>query len=390
MEMSIKSNIWKYYVFHFLYGLIFFLPFLIYYFQDLGFSLTEIMLMNGGFAVSLFIFEVPTGYIADKIGRKKSLIICVLLYIFSVLLLIFTDKFILIFSAFILYGLADAFLSGADTALLYDSLIELKSEKDFKKIDGKAKFFMEIGIIIAAIAGSYIVSYGIRIAIIVTLFTYIIMLPLTISFIEPKPHKKKTDNPKSIILDSIKTPKLLKVFIYSFFVFGLAQTTFMFYQPFLREVSVPIFWFGWIFAFFSIVSAICSYKAHDIEAFFGTKNLLIIMPLMIALSFFLSAYFFVWWAFIFFAFREFVRGLWYVIIGDYINKLVDSSRRATVLSIGNMSTTVGFFAISVLVGMIADISLRNAFITASLVSLVLALIAAYYFKSSLFSGKPST
>ena len=72
---KVESNIWKYQVFIFIEMFMLFLPYIVFYFQQLGFNLSTIMIIIGTFSFVTFIFEIPSGYIADRIGRKNSIIL---------------------------------------------------------------------------------------------------------------------------------------------------------------------------------------------------------------------------------------------------------------------------------------------------------------------------
>ncbi len=70
-----QSNIPKLYVMRGLMSLHFFGAVLIPFFQDWGqLTFVQIMILESIFMGGIFIFEIPTGTIADKFGRKKSLI----------------------------------------------------------------------------------------------------------------------------------------------------------------------------------------------------------------------------------------------------------------------------------------------------------------------------
>jgi len=132
--MSVKNNIIKYYIYYTLVFTTFFLPFIIFYFQEnLSFSLSQITLILTLGPLIWIAFEIPSGYIADRLGRKNSLIISMLLQISSLSVLFFSFKFYQVMIYVTLYYISGAFASGADTALVYDSLIELKKVSGWER-----------------------------------------------------------------------------------------------------------------------------------------------------------------------------------------------------------------------------------------------------------------
>ncbi len=51
------------------------MPIIVLFFQEHGLSLTEIMILQAGYSISVAVFEIPSGYISDVFGRKKTIIL---------------------------------------------------------------------------------------------------------------------------------------------------------------------------------------------------------------------------------------------------------------------------------------------------------------------------
>lgn len=382
-KKEMNSNIWKYYAFNFLNMFTIFMPYIYYYFQELGFALGQIAILQSSMAVTLFIFEIPSGYIADKFGRRNSLILGALFQIASVIILYTAESFYPLILAHVLLGISISFVSGADSALIYDTLLTMKRESLYKKIEGKAKFFGEIAVIIAAILGSLLIRFGIKQTILFTLVAYIVLLIVTCTLREPARHRPIEKVPMyrefaqifSIVKRSLKNTKLLGLFIYSFIILGVSNTIFIMYQPYFRATNLPLYMYGIIFAIFSIFTAVTALKAHEIENKLGVYRSLILMPVFLVISLIGAGIAFVWFGFILFFFREAVRGFVIPVLGDYTNKLIASNERATVLSIGSMFARLGFVIISIAFGFLSDsYGLKIMFISTGIALLIFTLI----------------
>ena len=391
---KVESNIWKYQVFIFIEMFMLFLPYIVFYFQQLGFNLSTIMIIIGTFSFVTFIFEIPSGYIADRIGRKNSIILSGVFGILSKIVLYYSVSFYGLAFAHVLLGLCLAFLSGADSAFLYDSLLELNREKEYAKIEGRSRFFGEISLIISTIIASFLIDYGVRNLILINIFIYLFLLIFSFSFVEPKRHKlikqnnliDEINNSITIIKNSLKDKKLFGLFFYSFIVSGFSFTIFNIYQPYFALTNVPLEWFGIIFAFFSFFAAITSHQTHDIKNWFGIKNSLIIMPILLSLSLIFSSIFFVWFGFIFFLFRELVRGFIHTVLKDYMNSIIRSDIRATVLSIDSMFSRIGYLLISISFGYSTDlISMKFSLLLYGIVLLILTFVFIW-----IFNNKPKS
>ena len=137
------SNIWKLFVIKGALWFMIIMPIIVLFFQDNGLNLQQIMTLQACYSLSLSLMEIPSGYAADIIGRRKTLILgCILAFIgFSIFSVSYDFWWFLI--AEILLGFGNSFISGADTALMYDSLLEAKAEDQFLKYEGRV-FQLEI------------------------------------------------------------------------------------------------------------------------------------------------------------------------------------------------------------------------------------------------------
>lgn len=339
-----------------------FLPFIVNYYQELGFSLTKIAILLSSAKIIVFMMEIPSGYFADRYGRKTSLVIGVLFQLISLSILYLYKDFTMLIISHIFLGLCTSFLSGSFSALLYDSLLVLNKENEYKKIRGRAKSCAEFAVIVSAILGSVVIKYGISYTFLFTIFTYLILLALSFSLTEPNKHKKIEKYPLNvelkllfgIIKESLHNKKLLGLFLYSFVVMGAINLIFFIYQPYFQDVGIDVMYNGYIYAVLSLFAAISALTAHSIEKKLGVFNSLLFMPVLIALILVLSSVFYFWYAIFFFLVRELVRGFFFPVTGDYANKIIPSSKRATVLSIKSMFSRIGSMIIITSFGFFSD------------------------------------
>src|SRR3989344_3248955 len=105
-----------------------------------------------------FILEIPTGAIADYIGRKHSIALGALVVAVAALVYGSVAEFEIFLLGEFLFAAAMALISGADEALLYDSLKEAGREEERKKVFGRANSFHLLGMLVAAPIGSFIAA----------------------------------------------------------------------------------------------------------------------------------------------------------------------------------------------------------------------------------------
>ncbi len=106
----------------------FYYPIFTILFLDFGLTLQQFALLNAAWAAAIVIFEVPSGALADIVGRKNLLVFTGVLMVVEIALLCFVPKssLDLVFVVFlinrVLSGIAEAAASGADEAIAYDTL----------------------------------------------------------------------------------------------------------------------------------------------------------------------------------------------------------------------------------------------------------------------------
>ena len=135
--MQVKNNIWKLYVIKGLMWFMVAMPIIVLFFQENGLSLQEVMILQGSYSMMVALMEIPSGYIADLFGRKKTLVLGTLFCFLGFALFGFSFGFWEFFIAELLLGVGNSFISGSDSALLYDSLLESEQSEEYTRIEGK-------------------------------------------------------------------------------------------------------------------------------------------------------------------------------------------------------------------------------------------------------------
>lgn len=115
-----------------LWGLYFYIPIFALYFSDNGVSISAVIFAQVLYSVFLFLWEIPTGIVADRFGQKNSVIVGYFLELVWVSLLLFFPTTIGLYISYSLRWLAGSCISGSEEALWYESCkIEHISYKKF-------------------------------------------------------------------------------------------------------------------------------------------------------------------------------------------------------------------------------------------------------------------
>jgi len=137
-------------------------------------------------AIADSVLELPTGYLSDRIGRKKTVILGSLASVVALSAYSLADSFTLLAVGALFNGLARACVSGNNDALLYDTLKAQNRSEDFPEIHGKVSAMFELGLGISALAASLLAFHSLRPVMIASVFPQIVCVLIALFFIEPK------------------------------------------------------------------------------------------------------------------------------------------------------------------------------------------------------------
>jgi MFS family permease len=342
-EADLRLNIKRLRQFSIVFYLIFFTPVFIIYLKD-KFSISEAIILQMAYVIASVIFEVPTGIFADKFGKKLSIVVgaglmSVIIFLFGVV-----DNF----WAFALLeasgGVAISFLSGSNSALLYETLKQLKQEDKFKKINGQINQYTLISIAVANIIGGFIAKIGVQYTFKATAITAFLGMLIATQLKEPYLKKAKE---KSYIKEAFKElilrdRELRFVLVISLIIYLFNQVLFNIYQPYFLVSGIDIAYFGVIFASFQIVAAFGSKYAYLFEQKIGFIKGLWVLLAIVIVSIFLLGNIVAIYSFVFIYLQQIVRGIRPVLVSDFINKRVSSEYRATILSLQSLIASIAY------------------------------------------------
>lgn len=160
MEVLKEKQVKKFAFYGFFKNLKFFEPYLLIYFLNNQLDFFQIGILLSIKEVIVYIFEVPSGIIADYYGKKNELMWCFVFYIISFFIFFISKNFVLMIFAMIFFGLGKAFRSGTHKAMIYqwlekNDIFHQKARvygytRSYSKIGSAISSFMAIGIILYA------------------------------------------------------------------------------------------------------------------------------------------------------------------------------------------------------------------------------------------------
>lgn len=359
MNSNIKTNINKIYILSIISRMFFIMPIIVLFFEENGLNMSQILLLQSIYALTIVLSEIPSGYFGDIIGRKQTLIYAFILTFIGYTIYSFSYNFTGFLIAEIILGIGVSLLSGTDSALVYDTLIQLNKTKEYKKIESKMLSLGNIAYTIASFIGGYLALMGLRTTFYAQIIIMFIAIPISFTLIEPKreiPQDKETifDTFKVVKYAFITDKKIKWLLIYSGFLIASHFIIIWFAQPYFKLVNLPLIYFGIVLGILNLILSFFTFYAYKIEAFFKRTNFLISLILISIAGFFLLALYPVIWGIYFLILFYFVFGVGTPMLRVYLNKLISSDIRATVLSLQNLIGRLCFAILGPLIGWFSD------------------------------------
>ena len=144
----------------------FYYPVLAVLFLDYGLSMRQYAVLNFAWAATIVLLEVPSGALADIVGRRRLVVLAAILMVVEMLILCFAPVgassllFLLFLTNRIASGAAEAAASGADEALVYDALEAEGRQGEWPRVLERLMRWQSIGFFCAMIAGGLLYDPG--------------------------------------------------------------------------------------------------------------------------------------------------------------------------------------------------------------------------------------
>jgi len=379
-----KSNIRKMYAFKFFIDFYFISGILVPFFTEWGrISFTQIMLLQSWFVLWVFLLEVPTGTIADRFGRKHSLALACIVNVIAALTYASMPNFYVFLLAEFLWAMSVALLSGANEALVYDTLKKIGKTNESKKIFGRMESFTLAGIMIAAPIGSVIAAnFALNTPYILMTIPFTIAFLITLTLKEPRSTQKvESKRYVNVLKDGVKffyRNKVLKILALDMiFIATIAYFIIWLYQPMLKQAGVDITYFGLVHAALVIGQIVVMNNFERLERIFRAKRRFIyfssvITGLMLILGGLTTYLPLVLLVIIVAGGFGLTRRTLFV---SYMNKYIPSSNRATVLSTISMLRRFATALVNPIVGLAVDWSLNYTLIILGTVAIIFSMIS---------------
>ena len=388
-----RANITRLYAFSFLQMTLFPMAIITLFWKDhIGLSLTQILLLQGILSVVMVVMEYPSGYISDRIGYRVSLTLSALLGMAGWGLYTVAATFAHVMVAEILLGISLAFISGSDSALLYETLKQEGEELHYARHQGRMSGFAQGGEALGAIFAGVLYAYAPLLPFILQIGVWFLALLLTRSMVEPP---REISSHTGHLAEAFRTARYafvenrsLRYTILLNSVLGIAS----FYpvwliQPYMQHAGVPLTWFGPVWSGANLTVAFFALTSHRASSYLGERFMVILFLILIVVGYCGLGMVGGIWGFLFYYLLTSMRGLRGPMMLNLTQKECPSANRAGILSLQSLCFRLLFVCTGPLVGMLADRGgVRQAFLILLFAFLIILPPLVFLFFRSLPKG----
>lgn len=372
---------------------------------DAGLSNLEAFAANAFFTAGMVLFEIPTGVVADTIGRRVSymagtltLMVTTLLY---VLLWQISGPFWAWALVSLLLGLGFTFFSGAVEAWLVDALDATGFTGQLETIFGRGQIVTGIGMLTGSVIGGYVaqvtslgVPFLMRAAVLVVMFFFAARAMRDIGF-EPRKGESTIAEMKSITANSIdygwRVPPVKWIMLAAPFTAGVSFYAFYALQPYLLELVGDPKAYGIAGITAALVAGsqiIGGYLAPRIRRLFRLRTTALLLAVAggaatLGLIGVIEQF---WVAIGLIAAWAMLSSAALPIRQSYINGMIPSKQRATILSFDSMLGSSGGVVIQPALGRVAD---SSGYATSYVVGAAISVLALPFIALSRHQRSPA-
>jgi len=358
-ELEQRRNVAIYYAYSFLVGFYIATGTTVLFERRLGLSFAQIFTLDAIYMLMFILFEIPSGALADVIGRKKTLLGGLGVLVVAAFVTGSAQNFTHLLLSFLVWAIGFSLVSGSSEALIYDTL---KSEKRFHQVSGRALSFSVAGLALAGVVGPLLFSKDFRLPYFASALPFVAAFLAMLAYREAAGESE--GSPFSLrkhvlqIREGIKTAIGNHHILWSTgalaLVFAVSYTFTSLYQPYLTQVGFTVSQFAYILPLMFIAEALGGAWSEQISSRLGERitfwtNILFLGASLLVMGLLASKF-----VVPLLTVYGFLQGVLRPLISTYANRHIEASHRATIISVQAMMSTVVAATLLFMFGFLTD------------------------------------
>ena len=366
MDKKIRRNINLDYISTFITNLNMQSSIWVLYLAYCGMNLMQIGLLEGIYHATSIVCEIPSGALADLVGRRKSMMLGRICVTISCIIMLFTRNFWWFAISFLLQALGNNFNSGSEEALVYDSMICLGEEEDYIRIIGRINTVIEVSQAIATVAGGVLAEYSYFVCYAAcTVISLLAFVPVV--FMKEPPvlrdgEKEEHLTAGRLVARHFQTSfgilasdlRILKIVTYFSVVFAAHTLLFFYSQQYYSDMGYNKIQISIIMLFAGLASCLGAILSEKLYRRFE-KKISVFSAAMIALTLVFYSIGNQVLSIGMFIGANFFNSVLYPIESESLNRIIPSEQRATLISVNSMFFSIVMIVTFPVVGALADV-----------------------------------
>ncbi len=353
-----RSNVKLFYIYISLNRLEMWLPVTALFLLDRGYSLSQYTIVDAVWYISTLIFEVPTGVVTDRCGKKISLLIAGLFQALSLFILAWGRSFLSVLVSYVMWGFATSFETGTHDALIYDSLREIGRQGDYQGVMSRIRTLTILAGALGSVAAGYLGAIDLALPIALTAIIALLTTPLVLFFTEPQVSDVREPSHLLHVRASVRYVSRHRLVALLILYMAVVATTVWglhdFYQAFLRSFNIQVKTTGLLYFLFRLFGVAGAYLSVPVYTFLGRTTVYLI-PLFFVATVLGMGFFVAPWTIVFIFFIYFLEGFHYPILNALLNRNLPPGKRATIISLGSVLACLMGALLYPALGKIADL-----------------------------------
>ncbi|KYF58480.1 MFS transporter permease, partial [Sorangium cellulosum] len=357
---SVQRNPWLICAYYGVHSLMF--PaaiFPLFWTRDIGMSVATMMSVQASFNLSIALFEFPSGYIADRLGHRRALVLGSSSVLLGWFLYAIAPALWSVILAELVLGVGFSLISGADSALLYDSLREQGKEHEFARWYGRMRSIAQIASGSAALVAGFLYARWSRLPFVIEAAAWVLALGIALRFGETQRAQPKVEDHlgrmRSIVRDALIERADLRAVLLLGVALALAS-----YLPtwlmalYATESGAEVTWIGPMWSVASFTTALGAMLSERAGRRLGMTGTLLACVALVAAGYLGLAISHHALGFAFYFLLTFVRGLHMPLLHHEEQRLAPDGDRASCVSLRSFLFRLAFVLLAPVVGMGVD------------------------------------
>lgn len=327
--------------------------FIVFYQERAGLSLPTVLWIQTYFTALRALLDVPFGALADRTSRRLCLVVGMLLPALASALLVWRPTLVVVVLAETLFAAGTALRSGADSALLYDLLKDAGRLDRYPGAESRGQSAAALASGTTAVLGALLAACDLRLPYVATLCvaTAGAAAALRLRVDHHAAHARRGGRMREAGALALRSPVLLWSIALAAFAVSASHVYYFLQQPFFRGIGVPVAAFGVVFAATKLVTALVAVRAARIDAALDARGATLVMTAVAACGLGAMSLATTPAGAALVLTRGGLDGLWMPLTNVYVNRLVPSRLRATLLSLQSLVARLALAAVIALAGM---------------------------------------